>query len=201
MDRVSTRLTPLSMNWTWVHSCLSASRTLSPTGIDVQSPDNTYQVYTRSETFSWCVCCHFICSLSPHTFLFLSSAVDWEFFSLGQEYFLVVANSFNGESYSLNSILYRYYTCQQHPSQCEISPPYCLLVSALKPSQTSHTHTILILIYYLTVRADGNTALMGFIFSVLLLGGRDMKDSFLFIGCQRSGAVTGNFSALKENHI
>uniref|UniRef100_A0A3Q4I623 Thrombospondin-type laminin G domain and EAR repeats a n=1 Tax=Neolamprologus brichardi TaxID=32507 RepID=A0A3Q4I623_NEOBR len=33
-------------------------------------------------------------------------AVDWEFFSLGQEYFLVVANSFNGESYSLNSILY-----------------------------------------------------------------------------------------------
>lgn len=140
MDRVSTPLTPLSMNWTWVHSCLSASRTLSPTGIDVQSPDNTYQVYTRSETFSWCVCCHFICSLSPHTFLFLSSAVDWEFFSLGQEYFLVVANSFNGESYSLNSILYRYSTCQQHPSQCEISPPYCLLVSALKPSQTSHTH-------------------------------------------------------------
>ncbi|XP_006798471.1 thrombospondin-type laminin G domain and EAR repeat-containing protein-like [Neolamprologus brichardi] len=36
------------------------------------------------------------------------SAVDWEFFSLGQEYFLVVANSFNGESYSLNSILYRW---------------------------------------------------------------------------------------------
>uniref|UniRef100_I3IYH1 Thrombospondin type laminin G domain and EAR repeats n=1 Tax=Oreochromis niloticus TaxID=8128 RepID=I3IYH1_ORENI len=36
------------------------------------------------------------------------SAVDWEFFSLGQEHFLVVANSFNGESYSLNSILYRW---------------------------------------------------------------------------------------------
>ncbi|XP_053191834.1 thrombospondin-type laminin G domain and EAR repeat-containing protein-like [Scomber japonicus] len=36
------------------------------------------------------------------------SAVDWEFFSLGEEYFLVVANSFNGESYSLNSILYRW---------------------------------------------------------------------------------------------
>ncbi|XP_068608305.1 thrombospondin-type laminin G domain and EAR repeat-containing protein-like [Brachionichthys hirsutus] len=36
------------------------------------------------------------------------SAVDWEFFSLGKEYFLVVANSFNGESYSLNSIIYRW---------------------------------------------------------------------------------------------
>ncbi|KAG7224082.1 hypothetical protein INR49_019817 [Caranx melampygus] len=35
------------------------------------------------------------------------SAVDWEFFTLGEEHFLVVANSFNGESYSLNSILYR----------------------------------------------------------------------------------------------
>nr|XP_015825245.2 thrombospondin-type laminin G domain and EAR repeat-containing protein isoform X1 [Nothobranchius furzeri] len=36
------------------------------------------------------------------------SAVDWEFFSLGEEHFLVVANSYNGESYSLNSILYRW---------------------------------------------------------------------------------------------
>uniref|UniRef100_A0A146ZKE6 Thrombospondin type laminin G domain and EAR repeats n=1 Tax=Fundulus heteroclitus TaxID=8078 RepID=A0A146ZKE6_FUNHE len=36
------------------------------------------------------------------------SAVDWEFFRLGEEYFLVVANSYNGESYSLNSILYRW---------------------------------------------------------------------------------------------
>uniref|UniRef100_A0A8D3D6F5 Thrombospondin-like N-terminal domain-containing protein n=1 Tax=Scophthalmus maximus TaxID=52904 RepID=A0A8D3D6F5_SCOMX len=36
------------------------------------------------------------------------SAVDWEFFSLGEEHFLIVANSYNGESYSLNSILYRW---------------------------------------------------------------------------------------------
>ncbi|KAM9777531.1 thrombospondin-type laminin G domain and EAR repeat-containing protein-like [Neosynchiropus ocellatus] len=36
------------------------------------------------------------------------SAVDWEFFSLGEEHFLVVANSYNGESYSLNSVLYRW---------------------------------------------------------------------------------------------
>ncbi|CAL8285424.1 unnamed protein product [Lota lota] len=36
------------------------------------------------------------------------SAVDWEFFSLGKDYFLVVANSFDGDSYSLNSVLYRW---------------------------------------------------------------------------------------------
>lgn len=36
------------------------------------------------------------------------SAVDWEFFSLGEEHFLVVANSYNGDSYSLNSVLYRW---------------------------------------------------------------------------------------------
>ncbi|XP_034050860.1 thrombospondin-type laminin G domain and EAR repeat-containing protein-like [Thalassophryne amazonica] len=36
------------------------------------------------------------------------SAMDWEFFTLGEEYFLIVANSFNGDSYSLNSILYRW---------------------------------------------------------------------------------------------
>lgn len=59
------------------------------------------------------------------TYLFcLSSAVDWEFFSLGEEYFLVVANSFNGESYSLNSILYRYSACQRHSCQCEIIHPF-----------------------------------------------------------------------------
>ncbi|KAM6972891.1 thrombospondin-type laminin G domain and EAR repeat-containing protein-like [Aplochiton taeniatus] len=36
------------------------------------------------------------------------SAVDWEFFALGEENFLVVANSFDGESYSLNSVVYRW---------------------------------------------------------------------------------------------
>ncbi|KAM3870975.1 thrombospondin-type laminin G domain and EAR repeat-containing protein [Diretmus argenteus] len=36
------------------------------------------------------------------------SAVDWEFFSLGEDNYLVVANSFDGESYSLNSVLYRW---------------------------------------------------------------------------------------------
>ncbi|MFT7818143.1 thrombospondin-type laminin G domain and EAR repeat-containing protein-like, partial [Arapaima gigas] len=36
------------------------------------------------------------------------SAVDWEFFSVGDEKFLVVANSYDGKSYSLNSIIYRW---------------------------------------------------------------------------------------------
>ncbi|CAB1346874.1 unnamed protein product [Coregonus sp. 'balchen'] len=37
-----------------------------------------------------------------------NSAVDWEFFSVGEEKFLVVANSHDGSSYSLNSVIYRW---------------------------------------------------------------------------------------------
>ncbi|KFW74455.1 Thrombospondin-type laminin G domain and EAR repeat-containing protein, partial [Phalacrocorax carbo] len=36
------------------------------------------------------------------------SALDWEFFSVGDDSFLVVANSFNGFTFSVNSIIYRY---------------------------------------------------------------------------------------------
>ncbi|XP_037380666.1 thrombospondin-type laminin G domain and EAR repeat-containing protein [Talpa occidentalis] len=36
------------------------------------------------------------------------SALDWEFFSVGDDYFLVVANSFNGSSFSVNSVIYRW---------------------------------------------------------------------------------------------
>ncbi|KAM7407991.1 hypothetical protein PAMA_003635 [Pampus argenteus] len=36
------------------------------------------------------------------------SAVDWEFFTVGEEKFLVVANSHDGSSYSLNSVIYRW---------------------------------------------------------------------------------------------
>ncbi|XP_034550291.1 thrombospondin-type laminin G domain and EAR repeat-containing protein-like isoform X2 [Notolabrus celidotus] len=36
------------------------------------------------------------------------SAVDWEFFTIGDEKFLVVANSHDGSSYSLNSVVYRW---------------------------------------------------------------------------------------------
>ena len=42
------------------------------------------------------------------------SAVDWEFFTIGEEKFLVVANSHDGNSYSLNSVIYRY---------AEVNPP------------------------------------------------------------------------------
>lgn len=37
----------------------------------------------------------------------LRSALDWEFFSVGEDYFLVVANSFDGNTFSVNSIIYR----------------------------------------------------------------------------------------------
>ncbi|XP_024143109.1 thrombospondin-type laminin G domain and EAR repeat-containing protein isoform X1 [Oryzias melastigma] len=36
------------------------------------------------------------------------SALDWEFFIIGDEKFLVVANSHDGSSYSLNSVIYRW---------------------------------------------------------------------------------------------
>ncbi|XP_029462037.1 LOW QUALITY PROTEIN: thrombospondin-type laminin G domain and EAR repeat-containing protein [Rhinatrema bivittatum] len=36
------------------------------------------------------------------------SAVDWEFFSVGEDNFLVVANSFDGVSFSVNSVIYRW---------------------------------------------------------------------------------------------
>ncbi|KAM6954974.1 thrombospondin-type laminin G domain and EAR repeat-containing protein-like [Lycodopsis pacificus] len=36
------------------------------------------------------------------------SAVDWEFFTIGEEKFLVVANSHDGSSYTLNSVVYRW---------------------------------------------------------------------------------------------
>ncbi|XP_060040610.1 thrombospondin-type laminin G domain and EAR repeat-containing protein [Erinaceus europaeus] len=36
------------------------------------------------------------------------SALDWEFFSVGEDHFLVVANSFDGTSFSVNSVIYRW---------------------------------------------------------------------------------------------
>ncbi|KAM9710655.1 thrombospondin-type laminin G domain and EAR repeat-containing protein-like [Menidia menidia] len=36
------------------------------------------------------------------------SALDWEFFTVGEQNFLVVANSHDGSSYSLNSVVYRW---------------------------------------------------------------------------------------------
>ncbi|KAG7283079.1 hypothetical protein CRUP_012972, partial [Coryphaenoides rupestris] len=48
-----------------------------------------------------------------HTFirfqdLLTHSAVDWEFFKVGDERFLVVANSHDGSAYALNSVIYRW---------------------------------------------------------------------------------------------
>ncbi|RXN28063.1 thrombospondin-type laminin G domain and EAR repeat-containing -like protein [Labeo rohita] len=36
-----------------------------------------------------------------------NSALDWEYFTVGDDKFLVVANSYDGSSYSLNSVIYR----------------------------------------------------------------------------------------------
>uniref|UniRef100_A0A8C1SQG5 Thrombospondin-type laminin G domain and EAR repeats b n=1 Tax=Cyprinus carpio TaxID=7962 RepID=A0A8C1SQG5_CYPCA len=37
-----------------------------------------------------------------------NSALDWEYFTVGDDRFLVVANSYDGNSYSLNSVIYRW---------------------------------------------------------------------------------------------
>lgn len=47
---------------------------------------------------------HLICPSAA----FIPSALDWEFFSVGDDSFLVVANSFDGFTFSVNSIIYRY---------------------------------------------------------------------------------------------
>ncbi|KAI1899263.1 hypothetical protein AGOR_G00060010 [Albula goreensis] len=52
-------------------------------------------------------------NMATETFLMFQdivtySAVDWEFFTVGDEKYLVVANSYDGSSYSLNSVIYRW---------------------------------------------------------------------------------------------
>uniref|UniRef100_A0A3Q4BND1 Uncharacterized protein n=1 Tax=Mola mola TaxID=94237 RepID=A0A3Q4BND1_MOLML len=47
-------------------------------------------------------------SFIPFQDILTHSAVDWEFFTIGEEKFLVVANSHDGISYSLNSVVYRW---------------------------------------------------------------------------------------------
>ncbi|KAG7330721.1 hypothetical protein KOW79_004690 [Hemibagrus wyckioides] len=57
-----------------------------------------------------------------------SSALDWEFFTVGDDKFLVVANSYDGASYSINSVIYRSSVCgsgsvlQPSVSVCSLSP-------------------------------------------------------------------------------
>ncbi|XP_026232372.1 thrombospondin-type laminin G domain and EAR repeat-containing protein [Anabas testudineus] len=55
-----------------------------------------YELNTLTQTFI------------PFQDILTHSAVDWEFFSIGDEKFLVVANSHDGSSYSLNSVIYRW---------------------------------------------------------------------------------------------
>ena len=59
---------------------------------------------TRSPFLGWPRRGHLTCP-SP---CFIPSALDWEFFSVGDDSFLVVANSFDGFTFSVNSIIYRY---------------------------------------------------------------------------------------------
>ncbi|XP_068185867.1 thrombospondin-type laminin G domain and EAR repeat-containing protein [Antennarius striatus] len=55
-----------------------------------------YELNTLTQTFI------------PFQDVLTHSAVDWEFFTVGEEKFLVVANSHDGSSYSLNSVVYRW---------------------------------------------------------------------------------------------
>lgn len=60
--------------------------------------------WTHSPSFNWLHRGHLTCPSAA----FIPSALDWEFFSVGDDSFLVVANSFDGFTFSVNSIIYRY---------------------------------------------------------------------------------------------
>lgn len=60
--------------------------------------------WTRSPFLGWLQGGHLTCPSA----CFIPSALDWEFFSVGDDSFLVVANSFDGFTFSVNSIIYRY---------------------------------------------------------------------------------------------
>lgn len=49
-----------------------------------------------------------MCINTEHCVQCVRSALDWEFFTVGDDKFLVVANSYDGASYSLNSVIYRW---------------------------------------------------------------------------------------------
>ncbi|KAM4698063.1 thrombospondin-type laminin G domain and EAR repeat-containing protein [Rhinophrynus dorsalis] len=76
------------------------------------------------------------------------SAVDWEFFTVGEDYFLVVANSFDGSSFSVNSVIYRWqgyegfvavhylptYGCRDWEAFTTSSGSYIMFSSAKEPT-------------------------------------------------------------------
>lgn len=103
------------------------------------------------------------------------SAVDWEFFTIGEEKFLVVANSHDGSSYSLNSVVYRFV------------PPVRGLRDIFRFP----------LVSVLSVASD--FVYLKVIFSVCLVsGGRVTRALFRSTACRRSAAETGNTSTLKK---
>ncbi|XP_037542748.1 thrombospondin-type laminin G domain and EAR repeat-containing protein-like [Nematolebias whitei] len=73
------------------------SQQLSSHGPSLYNINSTvYELNTLTRTFI------------PFQDILTHSAVDWEFFTVGDEKFLVVANSHDGRSYSLNSVVYRW---------------------------------------------------------------------------------------------
>uniref|UniRef100_UPI0037E8870F thrombospondin-type laminin G domain and EAR repeat-containing protein-like n=1 Tax=Semicossyphus pulcher TaxID=241346 RepID=UPI0037E8870F len=73
------------------------SQKVSERGPSLYSINSTvYELNTLTQTFI------------PFQDILTHSAVDWEFFTIGDEKFLVVANSHDGSSYSLNSVVYRW---------------------------------------------------------------------------------------------
>ncbi|CDQ92417.1 unnamed protein product [Oncorhynchus mykiss] len=67
----------------------------------------THPIHTRYTPGTHLVHTWYTWCLNTPLWFDLCSAVDWEFFSVGEEKFLVVANSHDGSSYSLNSVIYR----------------------------------------------------------------------------------------------
>ncbi|KAM6978124.1 thrombospondin-type laminin G domain and EAR repeat-containing protein-like isoform 1-T1 [Tautogolabrus adspersus] len=73
------------------------SQMISDRGPSLYSINSTvYELNTLTETFI------------RFQDILTHSAVDWEFFTIGDNKFLVVANSHDGSSYSLNSVVYRW---------------------------------------------------------------------------------------------
>uniref|UniRef100_A0A3B5BBB5 Thrombospondin-type laminin G domain and EAR repeats b n=1 Tax=Stegastes partitus TaxID=144197 RepID=A0A3B5BBB5_9TELE len=74
--------------------------------------DGTFQLYQNISTQEARAWKHF--TIDDQVGNTSGRAVDWEFFTVGEEKFLVVANSHDGSSYSLNSVIYR---CVESPGQ------------------------------------------------------------------------------------
>lgn len=176
--RVSTPSTPPCTNSTPSHRPSSASKTSSHTGehlfINLGSTcGSTPSVPEAKKTIQKDVATK---EFSMFFFLIVVfSAVDWEFFTIGEEKFLVVANSHDGSSYSLNSVVYRFV------------PPVRGLRDIFRFPLVS------------VVSVASDFVYLKVIFSVCLVsGGRVTRALFRSTACRRSAAETGNTSTLKK---